>query len=153
SETFPIDQPYLAFPYKAVYRLGIRVGSLISFCSGAAVSQFHILTAAHCVDTGSKPNEIWVFPAQTDIVHPLQTDAPAQAYGREDLPFGVAKGVSVFTYSQWAADRTDTKYDVAWITLDRRIGAYTGSFGVDSVSSAPAPGAANTSGYPGGNNK
>lgn len=58
SPTLRIDPNLITSPYSGVVSINIRystgvVGSASSFiCSGAFVSAIHIVTAAHCIDTG-----------------------------------------------------------------------------------------------------
>lgn len=99
-------------------------------CSASAISDFHLLSAGHCVynhdplgdgsGTGAGfATEMWVWAAQTDVVDPVYPN------GWTDFPYGVAKMTFQTTYNAWI-DNSDFNWDMSFISLDRRVGDHTG---------------------------
>jgi hypothetical protein len=99
-------------------------------CSASAISDFHLLSAGHCVynhdplQDGSGTGagfaaEMWAWPAQTDVVDPVYPQ------GWTDFPYGVAKMTFQTTYNAWI-DNSDFNWDMSFISLDRRVGDHTG---------------------------
>ena len=70
-----------------------------------------------------------MWPAHTDIVQPLVIEFGAfNPNGTPDYPYGVAMGTYFETYTSWNISG-DFNWDIGWITLDRRLGNYTGWMG------------------------
>lgn len=149
-----IDGAPYALPFNAEYQLLMRFvvpGFTDQFylCSATTASDFHLLSAAHCVYNHDPLNdgsgrgagfaaEIWAWPAQTDVVDPVYP------HGWTDFPYGVSKMTFMTTYNAWITN-SDFNWDFSFITLDRRIGDLTGwpgrEWGVQGTSLA-------FSGYP-----
>ena len=126
----PLRIPYIGQPWMTQFRLLMRFpvagfGDRYFLCSASSASEFHLLSAGHCVynhdplGDGSGRGagfaaEIWAWAAQTDIVDPIDP------LNWPDLPWGVAKMTHETTYTNWIDD-TDFDWDFSFITLDRRI--------------------------------
>ena len=96
----PLYYPY-TFPWNTEFRMLMRYpvagfADQYFLCSASAVSSFHLLSAGHCIydhdplQDGSGRGagfaaEVWVWPAETDVVNPLDPD------NWPDFPYGVAK--------------------------------------------------------------
>src|SRR5262249_11281318 len=135
----PLYYPY-SFPYVSEFRLLMRFpvsgfGDQYYLCSASTVSDFHLLSAGHCVynhdplGDGSGRGagfaaEIWAWPAETDVVAPLDHSA------WPDYPLGVAKMTYETTYNAWTQN-SDLNWDISFIALDRRIGDHTGWMGTE----------------------
>lgn len=111
-------------PWNAVAKLLVRfiVDGKPHFyaCSGALVGPFHLLTAAHCVfsfdpngdgslDDAAWADDVWVWPAQTDLLEPL---------GVPERPFGESRAVLNRAYEGWTVAH-DITWDIALLTLNR----------------------------------
>jgi len=96
-------------------------------CSGTLISEFHVLTAGHCVyvrETSEQASNVYVSPGMTDVLAPGGTDGFSSW---TDKPFGTALGVSISLYGyESSTDDNWPLYDYAIITLDRPIGQYAG---------------------------
>lgn len=130
-----IDAGPYSLPFNAEYQLLLRfvvpnATDQFYFCSATTASDFHLLSAAHCVynhdplGDGSGRGagyaaEIWAWPAQTDFID------PAYPNGWTDFPYGVSKMTLMTTYNAWI-NNSDLNWDFSFITLDRRIGDLTG---------------------------
>ena len=149
-------QPYLTpynFPFSTQLRLLARFNvdgaDYYYTCSASQASDFHLLTAAHCIYShdpkgdGSGAGagfaaEIWAWSAGTDIVDPIDPD------NWPDFPYGIAKVTFQSTYSSWI-NNLDLNWDVAFLTLDRRLGDNTGWMGREWGTTATS---LNFGGYP-----
>ncbi|MFM8414286.1 MAG: choice-of-anchor D domain-containing protein, partial [Planctomycetota bacterium] len=147
-------QNTLAYPFSAVVQIAtLDSSNQASYSSGAMISEFHVLTAAHCVrdpsnEGGAFANRVRVAPANNgDHWGGGTFDELLQSTNRW---FGEAEGVLFRAYS-WST--SDWDYDIALVTLDRSIGdpafgtGYFGygfdddnSFFYDSWNSAGYPG-------------
>ncbi len=149
-------QPYLTpynFPFSTQLRLLARFNvdgaDYYYTCSASQASDFHLLTAAHCIYShdpkgdGSGAGagfaaEIWAWSGGTDVVDPIDPD------NWPDFPYGIAKVTFQFTYGSWINNR-DLNWDVAFLTLDRRLGDHTGWMGREWGTTATS---LNFGGYP-----
>ncbi len=130
----PLTVPYFA-PFNQAFQLLMRFpvpgqGDQFFLCSATAISDFHLLSAGHCVynhdplEDGSGLGagfaaEMWAWPAKTDVVDPPYDN------GWPDFPYGVAKMTFQTTYNAWI-DSSDFNWDMSFISLDRRVGDHTG---------------------------
>jgi V8-like Glu-specific endopeptidase len=149
----PLYYPY-TFPWNTEFRLLLRFPvpghpDQYYLCSASSVSDFHLLSAAHCIynhdplENGSGLGagfaaEIWAWPAETDVVDPIDP------INWPDFPYGVAKATDETTYTAWI-DSSDLNWDFSFIALDRRIGDHVGWMGRESGISTTA---LNFDGYP-----
>jgi hypothetical protein len=133
-------QPHLTpygFPFSTQLRLLTRfhVDGVDYFytCSASQASDFHLLTAAHCIyDHDPKGDgsgvgagfatEVWAWAAGTDVVDPIDSD------NWPDFPYGIAKVSYESAYSSWI-NNSDLNWDVAFLTLDRPLGEHVGWMG------------------------
>ena len=118
------------FPWNTIVKLLMRFGSYWYVCTGDGFDGFHLLTAGHCVynfdpnddgDTSDQQwaDEIWAFPAQTDLVGP---------FGEADHPYGEAYVTYMRSWSCWTVD-ADWDCDFGFLTLDRSLGDRIGWMG------------------------
>lgn len=118
------------YPWRTIYKLVMRFGSYWYVCSAETFDGFHLMTAGHCLynfDPNEDGNtsdqqwadEVWAFPAQTDLVPP---------YSEADQPFGEAHATLLRSWSCWTAD-ADWDCDWGFITLDRSMGDRVGWMG------------------------
>lgn len=133
----------LAFPARTAVKLRMTFGSSTFIGSGIMISEFHVLTAGHCVydDSAGWVSSIEVSPAQDDI---------DQSNGENGKWYGTANSTYVRSYSGWT-DNGLADWDWGLITLDRSIGNYTGWAGAQwwSDNSVFNGLAVETFGYPG----
>lgn len=105
------------YPYSAVTKLSIIYpNGQRRICTGAMVSEFHVMTAAHCVyshTSGGYANMVEVMPGQDDHYY----------------PYSSANTTKIRMFSEWISDQ-DVSHDWAILTLDRNVGAQTGWFGL-----------------------
>jgi hypothetical protein len=139
NPTPPVNilRPY-TFPLRTQFRLLLRFAipgapDVYHLCSASSVSHFHLLVAAECIynhsplgGTGSTKGagfaaEIWAWPAETDVVFPVNSNWP-------DFPYCVAKATRHSVYNAWINNK-DHDWDIGFITLDRRIGDRVGWMG------------------------
>lgn len=115
------------FPASAVVQLLIdRHSERPHLCSGAMISPNMLLTAAHCLHSGTS-NGRWV----TDIIA-----YPGRNVG--SLPFGSCKGRRMWVRSGWkqASSIIDAKvFDIGAVELDCDVGSRTGWFGIEHLDS------------------
>jgi len=150
----PLPFPY-SFPYNTYARLLMRFNDGISdyyyLCSASAASDFHIVSAGHCVYNHDIRNdgsniagwaaEVWAWAAETDVIDPVDWNT---AGSWPDFPYGVAKMTWEVTYNAWI-NNSDLNWDFTFITLDRRLGDHTGWIGREwNVNTSSL----NFSGYP-----
>ncbi len=132
----PLYYPY-NFPFNTDFRIlgrwNVNGVNYYWLCSASEASDFHIISAGHCVynhdptNNGSGTgagfaNEMWAWAAETDVVDPIDFD------NWPDFPYGVAKMTLMTTYNAWI-NNSDLNWDFSFITLDRRIGDHVGWMG------------------------
>jgi len=131
----PLYYPY-SFPWNTIARLLLRFNDGTSdyyyLCSASTASDFHMISAGHCVynhdirNDGSNiagwAQEVWAWGAETDVVDPVDH------INWPDFPYGVAKMTYEVTYNNWI-NNSDLNWDFSFITLDRRLGDHTGWMG------------------------
>jgi len=124
------------WPYSFNAQLSIEMDGKTYIGSGALVGPHHLLTCAHNVYNDQKKR--W---AQEINCYPALNDSYA--------PFGEAKAVKVYTFTDWT-DRGDKHYDIALLILNHSIGKFTGWGGLLCTSDAElTQEKVNIVGYPG----
>lgn len=137
----------LAWPYSAIGRLWMNFGGSEASCSGVMIDAYHVLTAGHCVNGvngGGWANQI-VFSAAQDGT------AIGSSFRRSnDQYYGEANWTFARSYVEWTQN-DNWDWDVAVVTLDRRIGNFTGwyGYGYNSDNNFYSGHTAFTAGYPG----
>jgi V8-like Glu-specific endopeptidase len=128
----PTDYPWRTIAQRtSTFPNGSRIGS------GALIDPYHILTVGH----GVYRQALGGWATSLDIT---------LALNGTNRPFGVAHGVYVRTYTGWV-NNEDPHADFALITLDRRVGNFTGWLGYEWYSDDAVYNGMtlNTAGYPG----
>jgi hypothetical protein len=134
----PLLFPY-NFPFNSYGRLLLRFNDGISdyyyLCSASTTSDFHMVSAGHCVYNHDIRNdgsniagwaaEVWAWAAETDVVDPVDWNISGNW---PDFPYGVAKMTYEVTYDAWI-NNSDLNWDFSFITLDRRLGDHAGWIG------------------------
>ena len=132
-----------AFPWRTITKLFITFpDGDQGGCSGAIIGRsdtnsFHVLTAGHCIyshDHGGWATAVQIIPGLDDTY----------------TPYNYAWGIFIRAYSGWVTD-ADTRHDWAVVTLDRRVGNFTGWMGRKTTPSSDPlyTSILNTAGYPG----
>ena len=143
-----IYEPY-TFPFSAVVKLHqTDLDGKKWVCSASVISEFHLLTAAHCIYQYRRGyydhGKVYGFPAQTEVVGPDNWP---------DHPFGRVQAVKIRAFDPAEAltstENVNPSYDQALITLDRPIGRVTGGFGQGDDEYAASWSSHNMAGYPG----
>lgn len=118
------------YPWRTIYKLVMRFGNWWYVCSAETFDGFHLMTAGHCLynfdpnrdgDTSDQQwaDEVWAFPAQTDLIAPD---------GEADQPYGEARATLLRSWSCWTVD-ADWNCDWGFVTLDRPMGDRVGWMG------------------------
>jgi hypothetical protein len=102
-------------------------GDRINTCSGAMISRYQVLTAAHCVF-----NPEYGGMAKWTFAHPGRSS-------HWDRPFGEARALYWNVPNSYLSSTNDY-FDVAVIALDRNIGDETGWFGLKAIEEPRDPG-------------
>lgn len=119
-------------------------GAMLNYMGSATlIDPKWVLTAGHCVHTSNAPSgglraNTW---ASNFIVTP--------GYSGGSRPFGTARGIALWTWTGWTNSR-DWNQDVAFVELDRHVGAITGwaGYGFNDSSSFFTANIFNLKGYP-----
>lgn len=142
----------LQSPYLKIGRLWMRFGTSEASCSGVMVSPYHVLTAGHCVNgvRGGGWADQLVFSAAQDGTRLFDPVLNTNFRRSTFQFFGEANMTWMRSYVDWTqSDNWD--WDLALVTLDRRIGDFTGTFGFGSNTDDDfySDNTATTAGYPG----
>lgn len=119
-------------------------GAMLNYMGSATlIDPKWVLTAGHCVHTSNAPSggqraNAW---ASNFIVSP--------GYSGGTRPFGTARGIALWTWTGWTNSR-DWNQDVAFVELDRHVGAITGwaGYGFNDAASFFTGNTFNLKGYP-----
>lgn len=131
------------FPARAIVQILFRKTPLIqgyNLCSGAMIAPDTVLTAGHCVHSGTA-NGVWFTDFQ---VFPGRNTA--------NKPFGDCRGVTLYALRGWTAAATASEardYDLAAIKLDCTVGERTGWMGLRAMSDDELGAQALVQGYAG----
>ena len=140
--------PTTGDPWRSIVKLFITFPTgTKGGCSGAIIGSgdgngFHVLTAGHCAYNGpAGQTNLGGFATSIEVVPALDGDY---------MPYNHAWVTDIRTYTSWTQTE-DHRYDWAVLTLDRRVGNFTGWMG--RATHAPGDpvysGDLHTAGYPG----
>ena len=144
----PVSNVY-DYPWASIVKLLMRYdvdgNDYYYVCTGFTSGSFHVVTAGHCIyswdpngdgDTGDArwADQVWVWAAQTDNNDPS---------GYPEWPYSEAHAVLLRSYTGWTASQ-NLEHDWGVVTLDRRLGDYTGWMGLNDETASSL----NFSGYP-----
>jgi V8-like Glu-specific endopeptidase len=135
--------PTTSYPWRTVCKLFITAGDDTHWIGSGVIigrldnNAFHIYTAGHCVyihNHGGWVKHVEVIPG----------------YDNGYMPYNHAWGTYLRTYTGWT-NNADHRHDWAVVTLDRRVGNFTGWMGrMTAPSSDPVyTTTLNAAGYPG----
>ena len=112
-----------AWPYSAVVEIFVNLNPpphTPFAATGFLISPYHVLTAAHVVD-----------PYRTGTPRPTSEFHIYPGRNEDDFPYCSARATNVRAYPGWLTNPVGgNSVDLALITLERNIGALTGSFGL-----------------------
>jgi M6 family metalloprotease-like protein len=131
----------LEFPSRAVVQIVFKSKTGENhLCSGSLISEDTVLTAGHCIHSGSNQGELYsdyvVYPGRNKIVK----------------PFGSCGVVKAYTLQGWVAAEAvyDTRnYDIGALKLDCKVGRSTGWFGLRAFEGAETGLSTTVHGYAG----
>ncbi|KKL86108.1 hypothetical protein LCGC14_1948040 [marine sediment metagenome] len=126
------------YPWTSICKLYITAEDGTNWiASGAMIDDFHVLTAGHNVylhDNGGWASSVEVIPGMDGTYE----------------PFGSAMVTRMRSYTSWTEDEM-VEHDWAVLTLDTKMGDYTGWLGRQTASYSHSiyTGTVHTAGYPG----
>lgn len=126
------------YPWRTICKLYITAQDGSQFVgSGAIIDEFHVLTCGHCVylhGYGGWASKIEIVSGKDQFYE----------------PYGHAFATNLRTYSEWI-NSEDEDFDFALITLDRKVGNFTGWMGRKTATQSDPiyTDVATTAGYPG----
>ena len=118
--TTPIDE------HPEVAALYVDFGPEDSACSGTMVSEYHLLTAGHCVYDNGDPFPWSAGHGWAERIYALP------ATDEFSMPYDGARVTNMRTYSGWIDDE-QRRQDIALVTLDRPLGEHTGTKSIFST--------------------
>lgn len=122
------------FPWRTVVQIVVNFPTGSGTCTGEMIDAFNIFTAGHCVHNGTSwANSLQVFPGRSGSY----------------TPYNHAWATYFRSYTNWTVNQ-DHQHDWAVVTLDRRVGNFTGWMGRITAPwwSGIYTGTANNAGYP-----
>uniref|UniRef100_A0A7S1VK64 Peptidase S1 domain-containing protein n=1 Tax=Sexangularia sp. CB-2014 TaxID=1486929 RepID=A0A7S1VK64_9EUKA len=151
-----VQSGYSSFPYSATVKLYmVKNNGAVYVCSGSMVSDFHVITAGHCVHDGQSGTQTWasqilVVPAHHDHYTPVGFPSRKRSVHYlhrfwVDMPYGWAWAAFMSTFNGWIINE-EWDWDVGVIRLDRPIGTRTGYYGLTQSTYSSV----NQLGYPAG---
>lgn len=131
-----------AFPARAIVQILFEVPGHAgtNLCSGAMISPDTVLTAGHCVHSGTADGSWYrnftVYPGRNTVLK----------------PFGACKGVQTFALRGWTGASTNDEaryFDMGAIKLDCAVGDATGWFGLRALGDEELAAPTRVQGYAG----
>lgn len=112
------------FPDRAIVQILFDTGVGTSLCSGAMVSADTVLTAAHCIHSGTS----------TGYMYSNYRVIPGRNKGA--TPFGQCNAIKAHLLNGWTSSLTSLEaryYDLGALKLNCKIGDRTGWLGVEAI--------------------
>ena len=102
------------YPWRTIVYIALDWGAgFTSWCTGALIDSYHVLTAGHCVHNGTNwVSDVEIIPGRN------------QSY----MPYYKSSWTLIRSYTEWTVNQ-DWNHDWALITVDRNIGSFTGWMG------------------------